>query len=380
MIAKLFLSLDYFLWEPNTFIFEWNNLKLRWYSLLFALGFILGRVIIFYIYKKEGNFNKLLDIQLIYMFVGTALGSRIGHVIFYNPEIISTNFLELFKFWKGGLSSHGTAFGILISMCFYSYSFKFKGIKLKTKDRLRHGNNYLQVMDRMVIVVALGACFIRIGNFVNSEIVGLPTNSNYGVIQLNPYSDKLTQNLPFVKDISYKKTEHSAAPGYPILNVTVYFKNQKYYEQRIRAGVDRLLLRTMPIREGTNSHVINPEGSQLKYAYTRTNDTFFLNYEAVGVVRHPVQLYESITNFLLFIILFWIWYKKRANLKPGLLLGLLLISLFSMRVFHECFKENQVSFENEMALNMGQLLSIPFIILGIFLLYFIHIRKNKSLL
>jgi phosphatidylglycerol---prolipoprotein diacylglyceryl transferase len=376
MIIKLFLYGDYFFWEPNTFIFQWNNFELRWYSVLFALGFFLGRFIIFYIYKKEGNFNKSLDIQLVYMIIGTVLGARIGHVIFYNPEILSTDFFELFKFWKGGLASHGTALGILMSMCFYSYYFKIEGFKLKIKDRLKHGNSYLQVMDRMVIVVALGACLIRIGNFVNSEIVGLPTNSNYGVIQLNPFSDKLKQDLPFVETVSYIKTERFASPGHPKLNITVHFKNQKYYEQRIRAGVDRLLLRTMPAREGPYSHVINTKGSKLKYTFTRTNDAFYLNYEAVGVVRHPVQLYESITNFMIFIILFRIWYKQRANLQPGLLLGLFLVILFSMRIFHEYFKENQALFENEMAINMGQLLSIPLIIFGVLLLCFINCRKR----
>lgn len=376
MIAKLFLCSDFFLWEPSIYVVNTDIVQIKWYSIFFALGFFLGRFIIFYIYKKESNFNKSLDLQLIRMVIGTVLGARIGHVIFYNPEILTNNFLELFMFWKGGLSSHGAAFGILISMCFYSYSFKFTGFKLKIKDRLRHGNTYLQVMDRMVIVVALGACLIRIGNFVNSEIIGKPTDSNYGVILLNPYSDKLKENLPFIESVSYKKTERSVSPGYPKLNITVHFKNQKYYEKRIRAGVERLLLRTMPTREGPYSHVINPKGSKLKYTFIRTDDAFYLNYEAVGVVRHPAQLYESFTNFLIFILLFWIWHKKRAELQPGLLLGLFLVILFSMRIFHEYFKENQVSFENAMVLNMGQILSIPLIIYGVLLLYIISYRKG----
>jgi len=378
MNSKLFLFLDSFLWDPNIFIFQWNEFGLTWYSLLFTLGFILGRAIIFYIYKKEGTFNKMLDIQLIYMIIGTLLGSRIGHIIFYNPEIISINFLELFKFWKGGLSSHGSAFGILISMFFYSYSFKFKGLKLKINDRLRHGNNYLKVMDRMVIVVALAACFIRIGNFVNSEIVGLPTNSKYGVIQLNPYSDKLKQDLPFVKTVTYKKKETSISPGHPNLNITVYFKNEKYYEKRIRAAVDRLLLRTMPAQEGSYSHVINPKKSKLEYTFVRTKNAFYLNYEAVGVARHPAQLYESFTSFLLFIILFLVWYKKKIMLKPGLLFGLFLVTLFTLRILQENFKENQVRFENEMTLNMGQILSIPLIILGMLLLFFVVYRNQSN--
>lgn len=368
MTAKLFLDLDYFFWEPNIFIFKWNNFELRWYSVLFVLAAFAGRFVVVYIYKKERRYDKLAELQLVYMILGTVLGARIGHIIFYNPEVLSINFLELFKFWKSGLASHGAAIGVLVAMSFYSYEFKINQFKIKVKDRLKQGNNYLQIMDRIVIGVALGACLVRVGNFVNSEIIGKPTKSNYGVILLNPFSDKLKQDLPFVEAVVYKKTELSMLTGYPKLNITVHFKNQKYYEQRIRSGVDRLLLRSMPIKEGAYSHVINPKGSKLKYTFTRTNNDFYLNYEAVGVARHPVQLYESLTCFLLFIILFWVWYKKRTTLQPGILLGVFLVILFSMRIVHEHFKENQVSFENEMALNMGQLLSIPFIVFGIFLL------------
>lgn len=375
--SKLFLYSDYCFWEPSVYFFHWDNFYIKWYSILFGLGFFLGRFIIFYIYKREGNFDKSLDLQLIFMVIGTVLGARIGHVLFYNPEILSHNFLELFMFWKGGLASHGTALGILISMFFYSYSFKFNRFKLKVKDRLRHGNSYLKVMDRMVIVVALGASLIRIGNFINSEIIGKPSESNFGIILLNPYSDKLKQNLPFVQSVSYKKTGRFESPGYPFININVKFKNQKYYEHRIRQGVDNLLLKTMPYKEKPYSNVINPKGANLKYSFFRSNNEFYLKYEAVGVVRHPVQIYESLTNFLLFILLFWIWHNKKKKLKPGILLGLFLVILFFLRFCHEFLKENQVSFENHMALNMGQKLSIPFIIFGMVILYFIHIRKNN---
>lgn len=368
MSTKLFLGTNYFFWEPNIYVFNWNNFELRWYAVLFVLAAFAGRFVVVYIYKKERKYDQLADLQLVYMLLGNVLGARIGHILFYNPEVLSIDFLELFKFWKSGLASHGAAIGVLVAMSFYSFYFKIKGFKIKVIDRLKQGNNYLQIMDRIVIGVALGACLVRVGNFVNSEIIGKPTKSNYGVILLNPFSDKLKQDLPFVETVDYEKTGLSMSNGYPILNVTVHFKNQKYFEQRIRSGVDRLLLKSMPIKEGAYSHVINPKGSKLKYTFARTNNAFYLNYEAVGVVRHPVQLYEALTCFLLFTILFWVWYKKKTSLQPGILLGGFLVILFSMRILHEQFKENQVSFENEMALNMGQLLSIPFIVFGIFLL------------
>lgn len=375
MSTKLFLGTNYFFWEPNIYVFNWNNFELRWYAVLFVLAAFAGRFVVVYIYKKERKYDQLSDLQLVYMLLGNVLGARIGHILFYNPEVLSIDFLELFKFWKSGLASHGAAIGVLVAMSFYSFDFKIKGFKIKVIDRLKNGNTYLQIMDRIVVGVALGACLVRVGNFVNSEIIGKPTKSNYGVVLLNPFSDKLKQDLPFVETVDYEKTGLSMSNGYPILNVTVHFKNQKYFEQRIRSGVDRLLLKSMPIKEGAYSHVINPKGSKLKYTFTRTNNAFYLNYEAVGVARHPVQLYEALTCFLLFTILFWVWYKKKTSLQPGILLGSFLVILFSMRILHEQFKENQVSFENEMALNMGQLLSIPFIIFGIFLMA----SKNRSM-
>ncbi|WP_142785103.1 prolipoprotein diacylglyceryl transferase [Changchengzhania lutea] len=378
MIFSLLFFLNYFFWEPNIYIFQIDGFKLKWYSILFALGFFTGRFIIFYIYKKEQKFHPSIDIQLIFMVIGTLIGARMGHVLFYQTNLLYSDFFELFKFWKGGLSSHGTAFGVLFSMSFYSYALKIKGFKIQIRDKLKHGNTYLQVLDRMVIVIALGAVFIRFGNFVNSEIIGKPTASNYGVIQLNPFTDKLKQTLPFVEAATYNKTERFLSPGYPVLDIMIQFKNQKYYEQRIRAGVDRLLLKMMPTREGQSSHVINPKGSDLGYKFIRTNKAFYLSFEAVGVVRHPVQLYESFTNLLIFILFYWIWYRKKEKLQPGFLLGLFMVILFSIRIFHEVFKENQVSFENQMSLNMGQLLSLPFIVLGLIILSVAIFSKKET--
>ena len=303
------------------------------------------------------------------MVLGTLIGARFGHVIFYQPNLLYTDIFEIFKFWKGGLSSHGTALGILLSICFYAYSFKVKGFTVQIRDRFIHGYSYLQVMDRLVIVVALGAAFIRIGNFVNSEIIGKHTGSDYGIIMLNPFSDQLENTLPFVENVDYKKTDRSISPGYPLLDITIEFKNQKHFEQRICAGVDRLLLKTMPIDRGPYDHIINPKGSNFEYKFIRTNDSFKVSFEAVGVNRHPAQLYESLTNFILFLLLFWIWYRYKGKLRPGLLLGLFMVLLFLLRIFHEFLKENQVSFENEMVLNMGQFLSIPFVVLGLLILF-----------
>lgn len=370
MTAKLFLDLDYFFWEPNIFIFKWNNFELRWYAVLFVLAAFAGRFVVVYIYKKEGKYDKLADLQLVYMILGNVLGARIGHIIFYNPEILSINFFELFKFWKSGLASHGAAIGVLVAMSIYSYKFKIEKFKIKVKDRLKQGNNYLQIMDRIVIGVALGACLVRVGNFLNSEIIGKPTASDYGIIMTNPFSDRLEKTLPFVEKVNYKKGHGYISSGYPFVDITIEFKNQKHFEERIRAGVDRLLLKTMPVNRGPYDHIINPKGKNLSYKFIRTNDSFMVNFEAVGVNRHPTQLYESLTYFILFLLLFLIWVRNKEKLRPGLLLGLFMVLLFSLRILHEFFKENQVSFENEMILNMGQILSIPFVVLGILVLFF----------
>ncbi|MCD4832835.1 MAG: prolipoprotein diacylglyceryl transferase [Bacteroidales bacterium] len=255
------MLLNYINWNVDPEIVGFWGLSIRYYGLLFASSFFFGYIIMQKMFKKEGLTIELLDKLTVYMAIGTVIGARLGHCLFYQPDYYLSNPWEIIKIWHGGLASHGAAVGILIAI--YSFSKK-------------HKKPYLWTMDRIVIVVALAGFLIRMGNLMNSEIYGNPTELPWGFI-------------------------------------------------------------------------------------------FIRNGEVLP--KHPTQIYEALSYLIIFVLLYFIYNKKGAQLKQGLIFGLFLILLFTARFFIEFIKEVQVNFEQGMSLNMGQWLSIPFILIGFFLLY-----------
>jgi len=254
-------------WDVNPEIFAIGQFAVRWYGLLFASGFVFGYFIMGNIFKREKIPQKMLDTITTYMVVGTVIGARLGHCLFYEPEYYLSNPIKILKVWEGGLASHGAAIGILFAIWLF--------VRKVNKP-------YLWAIDRIVIVVALAGFFIRMGNLMNSEIYGIETTLPWGFIFVRP-------------------------------------------------------METVP--------------------------------------KHPTQIYEALSYLVIFIVLIMIYRKKGTTLKHGYIFGLFLVLLFAVRFVIEFIKEPQVGFEETMALNMGQLLSIPFILLGIYLLAFYKPRK-----
>jgi phosphatidylglycerol:prolipoprotein diacylglycerol transferase len=162
--------LNYIIWDWNPDIFTLGFLKIRYYGLLFAGGFALGYYILKKIFEKEGTDIAWLDSLLMYVLAGTVIGSRLGHCLFYEPDYYLSHPLEILKVWKGGLASHGGAFGIIIALWFYSRKVSHKSM--------------MWSLDRLLIVVALSGCMIRMGNLANSEIYGRPTGSSFGFVHI----------------------------------------------------------------------------------------------------------------------------------------------------------------------------------------------------
>lgn len=371
-----------FLWQPNMYLFEGDFFSLRWYSVLFVLAFLIGRFVVIRSYKIEKGYDLTVDIQLIYMILGTLIGSRIGHVIFYEPHILDRGVLEIFYFWKGGLASHGAVIGILIAMAIYSYKIEFNKFKFRITDRSRRGYNYLQVMDRLIIVCAIGSALIRVGNFVNSETVGTPTKTNYGVVFLNPTKNTITSKLPFVKSVNFEETGEYESPGMPVLKSKIIFESEVYKEERIRNSIEKSFNFLLPKTFSEDTHVIQKRGKKTNYNFDRTEKELSLKFNTIGVYRHPAQLYEALTYLIIGLIMFFIWQKYKLRLRPGSLLGFCFFTFFSIRFLLENLKENQVKNEvlmigNNLAtgLNYGQALSIPFVIFGAYLL-FRNFKKN----
>ena len=377
------LFLPSILWDPNIFLYQGDFISVRWYSVLFISGFVIGRFLVVGAYKREKRYDTTVDLQMLYMVFGILIGSRLGHVIFYEPEILSRGIQEIFFFWKGGLASHGAAIGILSGMALYSFKIEINSFKINFIDRLRRGYNYLQVMDRMIIAVAIGCALIRMGNFFNSETIGLQTQSSYGVLFVNPSEERIKSQLPFVKKVSFYETGVFYKVGQPLLNTKIFFDNEEYKEDRIKESVKKTLINLHPEKVYANSSIINPFKGQVKYTFKRNNSNFYMEYETVGVYRHPAQLYESLIYLIIGIIMFIVLYRYTINLRHGSLLAFFFITAFGGRFFLEYFKENQV--KNELlelnnllgiSLNLGQLLSIPFVLVGIYM--FFYNRKSNS--
>lgn len=259
-------------WNVDPVIFMiTDSFPLKYYGAFFAFGLLLGYQIVRNIYKKENLSLENLDSLLVYVIVGTILGARLGHCFFYEPEYFLNHPLEIllpiqkidgaYKFVGfQGLASHGGTIGVLIAIILYCRKYKV---------------NFLGLLDRMSIGVPVTAAFIRLGNFMNSEIYGKPTNGNWGVV--------------FQRDDL--------------------------------------------------------------------------------IPRHPTQLYEAFAYLMIFVILFSMYKSEKIKKASGLLFGTFLALLFLARFLIEFFKENQESFENTMLINMGQILSIPFILIGLTLIF-----------
>ena len=360
------MTISYLIWNGNPEIFSFGTFALRWYGLLFALGFLISQQILYYIYRQEGKPDKDVDTLTIYMVVATVLGARFGHVLFYEPQMIWTDPLAIilpfeykpvFRFTGlQGLASHGAAFGILFGLWLFS-------------RKKKKGQSYLQVLDRIVILVALTGSLIRLGNFFNAEIIGKPTDSPLGVVFVSRVSEAIVdskhdnpvESLEITKDESLPPGAHGRMP----ISLYLFFKPGTNQEQARGFLVGNVKYYLSQLSE----FVDEPSAQPLRYELTQEkNGNYGARVKSFGIARHPAQLYESISNLALFLFLFWLWKRGRENTPPGRIFGWFLLILWSLRFAYEFLKENQVGFEDNMSLNMGQILSIPLLIAGIFVL------------
>lgn len=294
-------------WNPNETLFSLGPLQIKYYNLLWITAFGVGWFIMKRIFLKEKKTVDQLDSLFIYTVLATMLGARLGHVFFYQPELIFEDPLSIllpiqtvpsFKFTGfAGLASHGAAIGIITGM--YLYVRKYREF------------NLLWILDRIVIPVAIGAFFVRLGNFFNSEIIG-------------------------------KKVEES------------------------------FIFATRFVRDGIPpSRAINKtKADTVNEAYDLIEKSpKFLDLLAEVPYRHPAQLYEGVAYIFVFIILYMIYWKTDKKNKAGFLFGTFLVLLWGIRFFVEFVKERQNELDESFALAIGQMLSIPFILIGLYFMF-----------
>lgn len=267
--------LNFIIWNADPVLFSLGPISVRWYGLAFAVGFFIGYDIMSRMFKHEGAPEKWLGILLTYLVVCTILGARLGHVFFYEWDYYSQHPGEILKIWNGGLASHGGTIANIIGVYLFA--------KFTTKKPMSW------TLDKLVVPVALVAGLIRLGNLMNSEIYGGPTDLPWGFI------------------------------------------------------------------------------------FLRNNEV---------VPAHPTQIYEAICYFALFAILMWMYWKKNAQERPYLMSGIFFIGIFLPRFLIEFVKNVQEPFELDMianyGINMGQLLSIPFVLLGVIMVVYalMHPRQH----
>jgi len=252
--------MQHLVWNVDPAIFVLGPIEIRWYGLFFALGFFLGFQIMAQIYHREQRELENLSELCLYLMLGTIIGARLGHVLLYQPDYFLSHPWEIPMIWHGGLASHGGFAGVMISLYLYL--------------RKHCDMSFIELADRLAIPCSLAAALIRVGNFFNSEILGIPSNLPWTVV------------------------------------------------------------------------------------FARVDD----------IPRHPAMLYEAAAFFLVFCGLYAYW-KTTIMQFPGRVFGATIATGFLARFIIEFVKENQMPFESQLPLNMGQLLSIPFILAGGYLIY-----------
>ena len=366
---------NFITWQANPEIFSIGSFSVRWYGLLFALGFVVGQRIISRFFKYSGYDEKMVDSFVIYSVIGTVVGARLGHVLFYGPHFTPDgtgyfdNPLSILNLREGGLASHGALIGLLTSTyLFYKYKIK---------------ESYLWITDRLAITVALAGCFIRFGNLMNSEIIGKPTNSPTAFVFAKDAASNLQNHFEdYVDDVSIAATDEirtEKGQEYVKMNASIVFKdefqNEVACEKYVREHV-------IPYQERFNAS--NADRSHITFfeapdaiTFTNNDGRKEAHFTTYGIPRHPSQLYESISSFFVFVLLFYLMDKSKGKLPDGLSTGIFLTVVFGLRFVYEIFKENQVDMEEGWLLNMGQILSIPSLLFGLFLL-FNALKKQKE--
>lgn len=299
-------------WNPVSSL-DLGFITIHFYSLMFVVAFSLGFYLMKKMFEREEVPLEKLDSLFLYAIISILLGARLGHVLFYQTELLWEDPLSVFLPFRfvpefeftgfRGLASHGAAIATIFGMWLFNKKVLHKSV--------------LWILDRVVVTCASGAIFVRIGNFLNSEMVGKVTDSSLG--------------MKFVQD---------------------------------------------EISEGRAMSLTNINNPKKAYQALTENAQFADIIDAIPY-RYPGQLMESFGYVFVFIILFFLYWKTDARKKPGLLFGLFLLLLMTVRLIVENFKREQVAGREDwiLDLNTGQVLSIPFIIIG---LYFVITSFTKK--
>lgn len=339
--------------DPQIFSF----FTLRWYGLLFVIGFVFGyyifrRILIQQNYK---DYDEICNKFIFYAVIGTAVGARLGHVFFYQWDYYSQHLLEILYIWKGGLASHGGVIGMIVAVLLFikQYGKKFK-------------ITAWAFFDALIVPALLVSCLIRLGNFCNSEILGVQTKTDNGIVFCGDFYSAI-HHLDKSFEKPDLKVERSGEAGEGIMPVVCTLQFDKENE-KIASWVFSYV----------QHYSDNFEFSDARIETQQVGGKWNYSVACQGVLRHPAQLYESMAYLVLF-LLSLMFYRKLAPYQ-GVCLSIFLGAIFLFRFFVEYIKIEQVEAEKDMVLNIGQLLSIPVVIICATLAIwrFVVSRKKKQ--
>lgn len=332
---------------------ELGPLFVRYYQVFFFLGFFFGYRWMKKVFVKEGVDLSILDALLSTMVVATVVGARLGHVFFYDWSYYREHVAEIFMPWKGGLASHGAAVSIVLAMLWFGQKY-LKPI----------GKSSLWMLDRVVITVALAGAFIRLGNFTNSEIYGQPQNSALETVFVRNITDYVERyfardvaEVQYVATGNHLQTDSLKLPEYELRFTPTANASLDGVQSMVELYLEPLVNR----QTADNRHLYLPQDQLVREeggAYVLT---------AYGIPRAPSQLYEALAYALIYVLLL-VLFQRGAAAREGQIFGVFLTAVFGFRFVIEFIKANQKDFESGMDWNMGQLLSIPLVVAGLFFL------------
>lgn len=309
-----------FTWNPDDILFNIGFIQIKYYNLLWILAFVVGWYIMKRIFDNEGKTREQLDSLFIYAVVSIMLGARLGHVFFYDWDYYKNHLVEILLPIRE--TSEGSLFGIINGYEFTgftglaSHGAAIAGIiGLYFFARKFKDISLLWLLDRVTITCAIGGAFVRFGNFFNSEINGKVVNESFAFA------------AKFVRD-------SDDMPAYKAMGIT------------------------------------NEKTASAAYKALETNPEYASILEAIPF-RHPAQLYEAFGYVLVFVLMYyWLYWRTDKKDKPGFLFGFWMVGMWALRFVVEFYKKSQGGFEEALGtFSTGQWLSIPFVLLGLYLMF-----------
>lgn len=336
--------LDYIIWNVSPYILG-EHFHVRWYGLFFAIGFFISYRFLSKIFIREGLRQEDTDNLTFITFFFLLIGLRLGHCLFYEPQEYLSNPIKILYIWEGGLASHGGAIGVLCAFLWFSHKSK---------------RPFIWILSRCAIVIPFTAFFVRMGNLMNSEIYGIATTLPWGFVFVrdaivNPDAQGLTDALSQAGLVSSEIVENLHQ------FLSTYLPNKPVTFTSLR---DLLI----------QCHFITDSQAE---DFTRC-----CIESGILSINHPTQIYEALTYLFTGCVLVYYYQrcvKKNKPVSDYFILAIGFLMLFATRFCFEFIKNDQVGFEQGMTLNMGQLLSIPFIICGlVFVILSIREKKNQK--